>query len=58
MACEEAELGPDKFAEKTEMQKKLQEQVSPSIVIKKELIQKFIMLLNLVAATRDAKAYA
>ncbi|KAM7509266.1 hypothetical protein LguiA_019719 [Lonicera macranthoides] len=26
MACEEAELGPDKFAEKTEMQKKLQEQ--------------------------------
>lgn len=58
MACEEAELGSDKFAGKTEMQKKLQEQVSPSIVIKKELIQKFIVLSNLVAATRDAKAYA
>ena len=27
MACEEAELGPDKFAERMQMQHKLQEQV-------------------------------
>lgn len=58
LACDEAELGPEEFAEKLHSQQKLQEQVVTQIYWMFETILHQVLKINNFAATRDAEVHA
>lgn len=61
IACEEAELGPERYAEKLEMQQYLEEQVYSFIIYVYNclhLLEKLIIRINIFTAIGDAELHA